>query len=520
MPTRVLQQDDITVRISPLETRAEALRARPQRILEAAAVRDELGDARHRLVAFDVVEPDDGPAPERFKAAVYDYDNRRTVVATGVVDDPGSVEVDEAALQPQPGEDELAEAVERLRADDLVGADIVAGTLLPYQAMPPLLNTTRPDGSVERTVNVGLYAPDGDGVRHRFAAVNLVTGTVEHAPAGAPEHSSADCGHPPRDGCAQGRRSGAVRVRVSQGSQRLWDLVVARPRISSGLNGSGVELKDVRYRGMVVLRRAHVPILNVEYDRSVDLQGCGPTYRDWQNEEACFVAEGDDVQPGYRACPRPAKTIFEAGTDRGNFRGVAFYIRSRQLFIVSELAAGWYRYVSEWRLALTGMIRPRFGFNGVRNPCTCKPHHHHAYWRFAFDVDGKPSTVEEFNDPALEGNTGSWHTIVRETRRARRPASERKWRIRNVDGKGYVLVPGDNDGTRDRFGVGDLWVVRRRSGEIDDGTGSDRARIGQFVNGQRVDGKPLVVWYAGHFKHAEGTDQDHHVGPQLNPLNL
>jgi hypothetical protein len=29
-----------------------------------------------------------------------------------------------------------------------------------------------------------------------------------------------------------------------------------------------------------------------------------------------------------------------------------------------------------------------------------------------------------------------------------------------------------------------------------------------------------VVWYAGHFKHAEGTDQDHHVGPQLNPLNL
>jgi len=53
-----------------------------------------------------------------------------------------------------------------------------------------------------------------------------------------------------------------------------------------------------------------------------------------------------------------------------------------------------------------------------------------------------------------------------------------------------MLVPGDNDGTRDQFGVGDMWVVRRRSGEIDDGIGSNRARIGQFVNGQRVDGKP------------------------------
>ncbi|HSK98552.1 MAG TPA: hypothetical protein VK891_18135 [Euzebyales bacterium] len=525
MPTRVLQQDDIKVRISPLETQSAALQASPERVLEAASVRDVLGDTRHRLVSFNVVEADEGQvgdeqAAETFKATVYDYDNRRTVVATGTVDDPSGADVVESAVQPQPDEEELSEAIERLRADDEVGAKIAAGDLLPYQAMPPLLNKTRPDGTVERTVNVGLYAPEGDEVRHRFAAVNLVTGAVEHAPAGAPAHSHNDCGLPSRDGCALGRRSGAVRVRVSQGDEQLWDLLVARPRISSGLNGSGVELKDVKFRGMRLLRRAHVPILNVEYDRSVDLEGCGPTYRDWQNEEACFVAQGQDVQPGYRACPSPARTIFDAGTDRGNFRGVAFYIRSRQLFIVSELSAGWYRYVSEWRLALTGMIRPRFGFNGVRNPCTCKPHHHHAYWRFGFDIDGKPSTVQEFNEPALEGNTGNWHTIVQETRRTKRPARQRKWRIRNSDGKGYVLVPGDNDGTADEFGVGDLWVLRRRAGEIDDGPGPNRARIGSFVNGQRVDGQALAVWYAGHFEHTPGPDRDHIVGPQLNPIDL
>jgi hypothetical protein len=441
------------------------------------------------------------------------------MVATGPVDDPSAAEIDESGSQPPPSEDELAEAVERLRSDDRVGSALRAERLLPYQAMPPLLNTVRPDGAVERTINVGLYAPD-DNIRHRFVAVNLVSGAVEHAPAGAPADSHNDCGVPSRDGCAQGRRSGAVRVRMTEGSQRLWDLVVARPRISSGDVGSGVELKDVRYRGMAVLRRAHVPILNVEYDQSVDLEGCGPTYRDWQNEEACFHAEGQDVQPGYRACPEPAKTIFEASSDRGNFRGVAFYIRSRQLFMVSELRAGWYRYVSEWRLSPSGVMRPRFGFNGVRNPCTCKPHHHHAYWRFAFDVDGKPSTVDEFNDPALDGNTGNWHTIVRETRRRKSPSRQRKWRIRNPDGKGYMLVPGDNDGTSDDFGVGDLWVVRRRPGEVSDSAESDRARIGRFVNGQRVDGRALVVWYAGHFEHAPGSDRDHHVGPQFNPINL
>jgi hypothetical protein len=520
MPTRVLQQEDIKVRISPHETRSAALQANPERVLEAASVRDALADARHRLVSFDVVDAEDDQVSDTFRATVYDYDNRRTVVATGAVDDPSDAQVTDTAVQPQPVEEELDEAVERLRADDQVGPAISAGELLPYQAMPPLLNRTNPDGTVDRTVNVGLYAPGEHDVRHRFAAVNLVTGAVDHAPARAPEHSHDDCGVPWRDDCAYGRRSGAVRVRMSEGSKQVWDLVVARPRISSGLFGSGVELKEVRYQGMRVLRRANLPILNIEYDRTADLEGCGPTYRDWQNEEACFVAEGDDVQPGYRACPSPAKTVFEAGTDRGNFRGVAFYIRSHQLFIVNELAAGWYRYVSEWRLAPSGVVRPRFGFNAVRNPCTCKPHHHHAYWRLAFDVDGKPSTVQEFNDPALDGNPGSWHTILRETRREKRPSRHRKWRIRNTDGKGYVLVPGDNDGTADEFGVGDLWVLRRRSGEMNDGPGSDRARIGRFVNGQRVDGQSLVVWYAGHFEHAPGTHRDHHVGPQLNPIDL
>jgi hypothetical protein len=517
MPTRVLNSDGITVRISPVETTTAELQADPQRVLEAAPVRQELGDARHRLLAFDV--EDEGTAPATFEAKVYDYDNRRTLLVSGEVSDPTAVELAETSRQPPPLEDELAQAVDILRSDDTVGQAVRAERLVPYQAMPPLLNVKRPDGAVERRINVGLYAPD-DTPSHRFVAVNLVTGAVQHAPPGAPEASSNDCGVAPRDGCGQGARSGAVRVRMSEGSRQLWDLVVARPRISSGANGSGIELKEVRYRGARILRRAHVPILNVEYDRSVNLEGCGPTYRDWQNEEACFVANGDNVQPGYRACPQPAQTIFEATSDQGNFRGVAFYMRNRQLFMVSELTAGWYRYKSEWRLNPDGTIRPRFGFGAVRNTCTCKPHHHHAYWRFAFDVDGKPSTVQEFNDPRLEGNDGNWHTIVRETRRGKSASRKRKWRIRNSDGRGYMLVPGDSDGTADEFGVGDLWVLRRRSGETDDGDGPDRARIGRFVNGQRVDGHPLVLWYAGHFKHEPGSNDDHFAGPDLNPINL
>ncbi|MGK5643340.1 hypothetical protein ACSNOK_34505, partial [Streptomyces sp. URMC 126] len=84
----------------------------------------------------------------------------------------------------------------------------------------------------------------------------------------------------------------------------------------------------------------------------------------------------------------------------GNFRGVAFHHDGSELRIVSELAAGWYRYISDWRLADDGVIRPRFGFAGVSNPCTCRVHTHHAYWRLDFDIAGAADNrVDEYADP-------------------------------------------------------------------------------------------------------------------------
>lgn len=517
MPTRVLESGDLKVKIEPVTGGGQEIREDPQGFLANSSLRSELDGAKHRVLSFKTEDDDETDEPVNFQATVYDYTNRRTLLASGRVDDPSSAHVTETGRQPRPDEGELAEAVEILKRDTDLGPDITSGALEPYQAMPPLLNVSRPDGSVERTINVGLYSARRD-IRHRFAAVNMVTGRTVHAPSGAPHEHPSDCGVLGADPCSAGRGSGKVKVTVTKGTDELWSLIVVKPSISSGEDGSGVELRRVRYRGQKVFHRAHVPILNVEYERTGNLDGCGPSYRDWQDEEACFRANGDNVLPGYRACTEPAETIFESGRDGGNFRGVAFYIRSQQLYLVSELAAGWYRYASEWRLHEDGTIRPRFGFNAVRNPCTCKPHHHHAYWRFDFDIDEKPSTVQEFNDPPLEEGR-RWHDLERETRRQKRPSSDRKWRVRNSDGKGYELIPGAGDGRADDFGVGDVWVVRKRPGQIEDGFGPNRARIDQFVNGQSVKDQRLVVWYAGHFRHSPHGNGDHIVGPRLEPFN-
>jgi hypothetical protein len=322
--------------------------------------------------------------------------------------------------------------------------------------------------------------------------------------------------------------AGRVRVRVSQGGTVLWDFVAIRPAASSGTNGSGIELRYVDYRGKRVLYRAHVPILNVKYDRDA----CGP-YRDWQNEEGRFQAVGRDVgTTGFRLCSAPAQTILQSGMDAGNFLGVAVYVQGQEVVLVSEMEAGWYRYISEWRLHANGTIRPRFGFAGVRNSCICNVHHHHAYWRLDFDIrTAGNNRVREFNDPPLGGS--NWHTKGFEIQRPRDPARKRRWRVENtVTREAYDIIPGPSDGVAtvapDRpFGVGDVWVLRYRGSEVDDGVHAVgppyEAGLNAWVNGEAVHDHDVVVWYAGHFTHDVAGEEPGHfghvVGPTLRPVN-
>jgi len=160
-----------------------------------------------------------------------------------------------------------------------------------------------------------------------------------------------------------------------------------------------------------VLYRAHVPILNVLYDDNVN-------YRDWQNAETVFQAVGQDpVGPGWRLCTQPPRTILESGTDAGNFQGVALHYQNGELRIVSEMVAGWYRYVSDWRMRDDGTIGARFGFAGTRNPRTCMRHQHHVYWRFDFDINGAANDALEVQRVVIPTGGGparlEWHPVVK-----------------------------------------------------------------------------------------------------------
>lgn len=494
---------------------------------EHPAVQEQLQGTDNRLLAFELIEParklEKPQRPDSYRATYYDYTNNRSLLVDGRLGDRERVAVAESGLQPLSTAEEFDAAVEVVAQDLAFHSALHDQLVQPYPAMPPVIEVELPDGRVERTVAVGLLPTEGNWYgRHEIVGVNLAQRRVDRYDEGAPAMSRADagtCGAPVSAGQATTGRgvAGQVWITVLQGGSVLWRFLVVRPSASSGYWGSGVELRYVDYRGRRVLYQAHVPILNVLYDGNA----CGP-YRDWQWQEGMLQASGNQVAPGFLLCTTPAKTILDTGSDVGTFLGVAIYVQGQEVVLVSEMQAGWYRYISEWRLHANGTIRPRFGFDATSSSCVCNRHHHHVYWRLDFDIEtAGDNLIREFNNPPIIPGT-NWHTKSYEIMRLRSPSHNRQWRVENAtSGKGYTIVPGANDGTAagDYYGKGDLWFLRYHPGEIDDSpiVGTE-IQIDKYKNGEPLLNQDVVVWYGAHFTHdISGPPVNHVVGPNLYP---
>src|SRR5690606_39063086 len=206
----------------------------------------------------------------------------------------------------------------------------------------------------------------------------------------------------------------------------IWEMTVVRPSQSSGSDGSGLEIRDVYYNGHLVMKRGHVPILNVKYEA-----GCN-CFRDWQDAEGRFVANNPLPSPNNwvaEATPGTVQTMCDAAPDNcsgntcndvGSHNGVAVERFDDRLVLTTHLSAGWYRYTMRWTFHEDGTIRPRFGFTSTGTACTTNPRRHHAFWRLDFDIDGAE------NDYVLERRTGEDDLVFEQE-------ASRIWQLFDVD---------------------------------------------------------------------------------------
>jgi hypothetical protein len=296
----------------------------------------------------------------------------------------------------------------------------------------------------------------------------------------------------------------------------VWQLCWTAPPDSSGIDGSGLEISDVFYKGKLVLSRGHVPVINVKYDPG----GCGGldlSYRDWGNELVRFEAT-NVIRPGYAEPISPPRTVCDTpGFDLGTFTGVAAEKLADRLVLTTQVQAGWYRYILAWTFLADGTFKPEIRFTAVQNVCTPLSHYHSAYWRLDFDLDG-------LADDALEElNSGVWTTLKTESQRLHAPAAGRRWRVRDkATGAGYELVPAPDADIANAWSVADLFGVLFHNGEEDDGgaTGGltgDRVHVDRYVTGESIDGRDLVVWYRAGVHHV-GDSHCEVGGPTLRPF--
>ena len=480
------------------------------RVLRYPAVKELLKGSEHRIISFQLIEsPHTGdPQPaDSFRATLFDYTHNRGFICSGRLDGV-DLEISTLIDQPDSDSEEFDAAVAIVARDPELGQGLRNGGLSPYRPMPPLVFGDSPVGKVNRTVAVGLM-PKGIKYENQIVGVDMIAKRVLRFPGNAHAGavaSPAVCGLPGAGQSTTARGvAGSFNVIVTRNGVEIWNFIVVRPSASSGNSGKGsaVELLNVNYRGKRVLTRAHVPILNVVYNGNA----CGP-YRDWQYQEGMFTANGTDVAPGIRMCTAPPQTILESGTDTGNFKGVAVYDNKDEITLVSELEAGWYRYISRWTLTDSGIIKPRFGFGAASNGCVCNIHTHHVYWRLDFDINTAAHNVVTDNMP------GGDQLVKTESMRPRIDRLNQTWTISNtVSGESVVLRPGPWDSNYDKYGKGDVWVLVNKSpSEFEDGVGcvgpggcSTPINITPFVSGELTNDADIVVWYGAHFNHVNGN---------------
>lgn len=309
-----------------------------------------------------------------------------------------------------------------------------------------------------------------------------------------------------------------------------WEFDITRPGASdSGTypNGFGLEVSNVTYLGRKVFERAHVPVLNVEYDPGA---GCS-CYRDWQDSEAGIATTG--ALTGAQSClaladANTVRTTCEAtaGGDPGTFDGVAIEDYGDELVLTGNMRAGWYRYRIKWHFYKDGRIWPEYSFSAASATCTQAAHRHHAYWRFDFDLEGTPTNdiVREFSATDEEG------TIF--TNEADRtwgaPDDGVYWSV--VDGdsqRGYEIVPDEVDLELpvDDFSKTDALILKYKVAELDDGItiGSGCAfeyDNQNWVDNESIENEDVVFWYRSSALHTAGNPWECDiVGPRLNPVN-
>jgi hypothetical protein len=275
-------------------------------------------------------------------------------------------------------------------------------------------------------------------------------------------------------------------------------------------NSEGLVLKNVRYKGIAVIRKASMPVIRVKYRGRARriTSGCGP-FRDRINAgniERLPGATSDVV----------SRTFNDA---------------ILEIAVFSEI--GGYDLYQLWYFHKSGRLEPRLYSRGW----SCdefqeqKDHKHHPYWRIDFDVEATGSNSDNQVWRVRTKSNGQVQTsqITEEDNDSRMPDdSDVAWTINRPGSEKHVLIrystnePRDPEGTP-WFALSNKDAAWRlyKSAEDIGWAFSATQHLGFISPRENINGKDIVFWLVGHLSHPWSQSDEsnpvwHATGPTID----
>ncbi|MEO8671355.1 MAG: hypothetical protein ABI411_08585 [Tahibacter sp.] len=296
-----------------------------------------------------------------------------------------------------------------------------------------------------------------------------------------------------------------------------WELCWLPPSQSSGVDGSGLEVRDVHYKGILVAKRIHSPILFAEYR---DGNG-GDCYRDWKDTNDAFAAApavrnqlgtpttlhatttcdvSQQATTSHGACPfsNLSPNPYTAADCLNG--GVAIEDNGSYVVLTTQYSAAWYRYSSRISFYANGDINPEFGFGNANGTYNNVTHWHHNYWRMDFDIDGAThdqiiangvTKATEFTDiRSLTGAPGGTPSY---------------WEVRDgIENFGYRITSGAGDYTPvNESGrgyhmadvIGTHWINNEYADQASNNLSDCQMASSNLANGESIADTDVVLYY-------------------------
>ncbi len=299
----------------------------------------------------------------------------------------------------------------------------------------------------------------------------------------------------------------------------------------------------------MVLNHAAVAQIHVPYDdngaRYHDISDFGIGDRNMLSLKSDECPGGTRLKFGSKnvLCQQIEKRDFAFKSGTNSLTG-----HSLSLFSVSPVGA--YYYIPTWRFMDDGTIEPWIGATGALQRFGGSDsrgwrlgdgrigisHLHNFFWKLDFDLNGTQNNdvVEEINFPLVNGKRQRAVTVFNsEAARKVNPDTMRRWRVRDATVKNannraisYDIVlseTGHQDigPASEPFTHNDFYVTRQNNGEKFASHNPSGARnLAEFVNGESINNKDIVIWAGITFYHMPRAEDAPHMDAHWSHIKI